>query len=290
MSGTLCEHELEKVSYFLDLWYLSDSSYLAEVLMLLPNPHHLCLIVADAPRWHLFYYVLILVGHSVREYISYHAKILFRRLFQFLISGGKRMSGISFTTRIYCKKTAECTFHNPRAGTLSKLFSSSEALLVFFLYGQTLYTAIIFPDGDEHVYRWTEQFWSEIWKKKSKAWKRHKETKSFRSQCQWPWSHVKSSITVLPFCLWWNRWQNQLPLDDPLVDFFILNIDSGTRFEPWNVFSWQPPWLANVWCCPKYPQRHLVCTERPLKCKKTNSRAMNKSPPRFSVVTLKYGH
>lgn len=72
------------------------------------------------------------------------------------------------TTRIYCKKTAECTFHNPRAGTLSKLFSSSEALLVFFLYGQTLYTAIIFPDGDEHVYRWTEQFWSEIWKKKVK--------------------------------------------------------------------------------------------------------------------------
>lgn len=168
MSGTLCEHELEKVSYFLDLWYLSDSSYLAEVLMPLPNPHHLCLIAADAPRWHLFYYVLILVGHSVREYISYHAKILFRRLFQFLISGGKRMSGISFTTRIYCKKTAECTFHNPRAGTLSKLFSSSEALLVFFLYGQTLYTAIIFPDGDEHVYRWTEQLWSEIWKKKVK--------------------------------------------------------------------------------------------------------------------------
>lgn len=116
--------------------------------MLLSLPHRLCHIAADTPRGHLFYYGLNLTQRSIREYISYHAKILFRRWFQFLSNSGG-VSGISFTTWILCKKTIETTFHNPQAGSLSKLFCSSEALFVFSLYEQTLCTAIIFPDGDE---------------------------------------------------------------------------------------------------------------------------------------------
>lgn len=64
-------------------------------------------------------------------------------------SNGKQESQGSVSPHACNEENVESTFHNPWAGTLSKLFCFSEALLAFVLYWQTLGPALIFPDRDE---------------------------------------------------------------------------------------------------------------------------------------------
>lgn len=143
--------------------------------------------------------------------------------------GNKRVRDQAY--HMHIMKKIESTFQDPWAGTLSKLFCFSEALLAFVLYWQTLCPAFIFPDRDEK-HRSTlfllsictdEQNGSD---ENSEKAVKLREVRFFRRQTSVALTSFQtfnycSAVSFIRECL------TKLPLDNPTVGFSTLCIGSG---------------------------------------------------------------